>query len=344
MSPWIKRAVFVAVPLLVALVALILGTIGTRPFIGPDARPLTDRRFEPTRARLERGRYLATSVSGCLGCHSDVDWQAPGYPPKAGTEGSGRTWGEEGLPFLTSPNLTPDPETGAGTWTDDMLARAIREGISHEGRALFPMMPYQQFRYMSDEDLASVVVYIRSLAPIRRELPPTRLPFPMNRFINLVPEPIERPVPAPSKDPVTYGGYLVRLGACRDCHTPSDENGNPVPGMEFAGGFPLEGPYPEQVASANITPDPSGIPYYSDDVFLGMMRTGMVGARKIHDAMPWLFYGKQTDADLKAMFAYLKTVKPVAHRVDNTLPPTPCPRCNLTHGGGSLNVPANQER
>ena len=114
--------------------------------------------------------------------------------------------------------------------------------------------------------------------------------------------------------------------------------------MEFAGGFPLEGPYPEHVASANITPDPSGIPYYSDEVFLGMMRTGMVGARKIHDVMPWAAYGRQTDADLKAMFAYLKTVKPVAHRVDNTLPPTLCPRCNLTHGGGNLNVPANQER
>lgn len=147
------------------------------------------------------------------------------------------------MPFVTAPNITPDRETGSGAWTDDMLARAIREGISHDGRALFPIMPYTQYRYLSDEDLASVVVY-------------------------------------------------------------------------------------------NITPDPSGIPYYDASLFLEVMRTGQAKARKIHDAMPWNAYGKQTDADLKAIFAYLQTVKRVRHRVDNTLPPTACPVCGGTHAGG----------
>ena len=77
---------------------------------------------------------------------------------KAGTEGGGRSFDHEGLPFVTAPNITPDRETGAGAWADDMLARAIREGIGHDGRTLFPLMPYTQYRYMSDEDLASVVV------------------------------------------------------------------------------------------------------------------------------------------------------------------------------------------
>ena len=109
-------------------------TIGIRPVVGPHVRALTDRRFDATPARLERGRYLATSVSGCLTCHAELDWQVPGFPVKAGTAGGGRSWAREGLPFVTAPNITPDRETGAGAWTDDMFARAIREGIGHDGR------------------------------------------------------------------------------------------------------------------------------------------------------------------------------------------------------------------
>jgi hypothetical protein len=240
---------------------------------------------------------------------------------------------------LTAPNITPDLDTGAGNWTDDMLARAIREGIGHDGRALFPIMPYPQYRFMSDEDLASIVVYVRSLKPLTRRLPPSEIPFPVNRFINAVPEPVTEPVPEPDRgNRRAYGDYLVRIAACRDCHTPMDAQGQTIPGMEFAGGLELAGPY-GRVSSANITQDPSGIPYYNEDLFREVMRTGMARARKIHDAMPWIGYGKQTDADLAAMFAYVQTIPPVAHRVDNSLPPTDCPRCGLRHGAGEQNRP-----
>ena len=342
MSRWLKIAGFCLLALLVLVAAAVPMLVGIRPIIGPRARPLTDRTFEPTPQRMERGRYLATSVNGCIFCHGEQDWQAPGFPSKAGSEGGGRSLAEEGLPWMTVPNITPDSETGAGTWTDDMLARAIREGIGHDGRALFPMMPYLQFRFMSDEDLASVIVYIRSLKPLRRTLPPTRIPFPVNRLINGVPEPVTAPIPDPNRaNAVAYGDYLVRMGACRDCHTPADAQGQAIPGMGFAGGFGLIGPY-GQVASGNITPAPSGIPYYTEDLFLELMRTGMVKARKIHDAMPWKLYGRQTDDDLKAIFAYLKTIAPVQHRVDNSLPPTDCPRCGLRHGAGDQNQPATK--
>jgi mono/diheme cytochrome c family protein len=311
--------------------------IGIRPIIGPKVRPLSNRGFEPSPQRLERGRYLATAVVVCVACHSELDWNAPGFPVKAGTEGGGRSWAEEGLPWITAPNITPDPETGAGNWTDDMLARAIREGISHDGRALFPMMPYHQYKFMSDEDLASVIVYLRSLQPLSRRLPSSAIPFPVNRFINAVPEPITEPVPEPDKtNRVAYGDYLVRMGACRDCHTPADAQGQAIPGMEFGGGFVLMGPY-GQVASSNITPAPSGIPYYTEELFLEVMRTGMAKARKIHDAMPWNSYGKQTDDDLKSIFAYLQTIGAVAHRVDNSLTPTPCVLCGARHGAGDQN-------
>lgn len=337
MHRWLKIAGFCLLALLVLAVAALPVLVGVRPIIGPSTRPLTERRFDSTPQRLERGRYLAWSVSGCVFRHSEIDLNAPGLAVKAGTEGSGRTWAEEGLPWLTVPNITPDRETGAGTWTDDMLARAIREGISHDGRALFPLMPYHQYKYMSDEDLASVIVYIRSLPPVRKALPASEIPFPVNRFINAVPEPITVPVPEPNRaNAVAFGDYLVRMGGCRDCHTPADARGEAIPNTEFAGGFVLHGPWGE-VASANITTDPSGIPYYTEELFLEMMRTGKVKARKIHDAMPWAMYGKQTDEDLEAMFAYLKTLAPVQHRVDNSLPPTDCARCGLRHGAGNHN-------
>ena len=337
MRRWLKIG---SLALLVLIVVGVPAVVGIRPIIGPRARPLTDRRFESTPQRMERGQYLATSVNGCLYCHSELDWQSPGFPVKAGTEGGGRSFAEEGLPWMTAPNITPDPETGAGNWTDDMLARAIREGIGHDGRALFPLMPYPQYRFMSDEDLASVIVSIRSLKPLRRTLPPTDIPFPVNRFINAVPEPVTEPVPSPERaNRVAYGDYMVRISACRDCHTPADAQGQVIPGMDFAGGFALVGPY-GQVASANITQAPSGIPYYTEELFLETMRTGRVKARKIHDAMPWSLYGKQTDDDLKAMFAYLGTLTPVQHRVDNSLPPTDCPRCGLRHGAGDQNQAA----
>jgi hypothetical protein len=339
-----RRSLKVAGYVLLVLVLLVLAAapilVGVRPFIGPRARALTDRQIEATPARLARGEYVARNVSGCIFCHSEIDWKVPGFLPRPGTEGGGRHWGEEGLTWLSAPNITPDRETGAGAWSDDTLARGIREGIGHDGRALFPIMPYHQYRHMSDEDLASVITYLRSLKPVRRTLPPNDIPFPVNRLINNLPQPVEAPVPQPDQTNVlAQGDYLVRIGVCRDCHTPMDAQGQAIPGMEFAGGFPLIGPY-GQVASANITQAPSGIPYYTEDLFLEMMRTGMVRSRKIHDAMPWAMYGRQTDQDLKAMFAYMKTIPAVQHRVDNALPPTDCPRCSLRHGAGDQNQAA----
>jgi len=313
-------------------------TIGIRPIVGARVRPVTDRRFDPTPARLERGRYLVTAVSGCFACHGEPDWEAPGFPVKAGTEGGGRVWDREGLPFVTAPNITPDRETGAGAWTDDMIARAIREGIGHDGRTLFPLMPYVQYRSMSDEDVASIIVFLRTLKPLKRSLPPTAVPFPVNRFIQAVPQPLSAPVPEPDRgNRVAYGDYLTRLGACRDCHTPSDARNQPIDALEFGGGFVLTGPY-GQVAARNLTPAPSGIPYYDADLFIEVMRTGMVKARKIHDAMPWQSLGRQTDDDLRAIFAFLQSVAPVAHRVDNTLPATRCVVCGGMHGAGDQNV------
>ncbi|MFB3923589.1 MAG: c-type cytochrome [Terriglobia bacterium] len=309
-------------------------TIGWRPFLGPKARPLTDRKFEPTPERLARGQYI---FNGCQGCHSPHDWTQHDVPILPGMKGAGMVLPIKELPGrIVAPNLTPDPETGAGTWTDDMFARAIREGIGHDGRALFPMMPYPHFRALPDEDLASVVAFIRTLPPVKNPLPKTEIIVPVKYLIRSVPEPLTAPVPPPDlSTPVKRGEYLVNITGCSDCHTPQ-RRGQPIKGLDFAGGFPLTGPW-GHVTSVNITPDPSGIPYYDEQLFIQVMRTGYVKARPLSKIMPWWDFKDFTDEDLKAMFAFLKTLPPVKHRVDNAEPPTPCKVCGGVHGAGDKN-------
>ena len=339
---FLKILGYTVIVLAAVLAVGITFTLGWRPFLGPKARPLTDRKFDVTPIRLARGRYLAENVAGCMDCHSPHDWTQHDSPIVPGMEGAGEQMPVAGLPgAVYTPNLTPDPETGAGTWTDDQLARAIREGIGHDGRALFPLMPYQDFASMSDEDLASVVVFLRSLPPVHNVVPPTQIIFPVKYFMRSAPQPITAPVPEPDlSTAVKQGAYLVTVGGCRDCHTPQTKHGAPIASLDLAGGFIFQGPW-GTVASANITPDASGIPYYTDALFLQALRTGYVGTRKLSQIMPWSAFRGMTDQDLLAIFAYLKTVPPVHHRVDNALPPTLCPLDGNMHGGGSGNAPAS---
>jgi mono/diheme cytochrome c family protein len=323
--------------LLTGMAVLMTVTIGWRPVLGAKSRPLTGRHFERTPERLEHGKYLVNSVALCFDCHAqairDFKDVKAGETPILTKMGSGRVMFEEGNARLVAPNITPDVETGAGTWTDDQFARAIREGIGHDGRTLFPLMPYQDFRHMSDEDLASVIVYIRSLDAVRNPLPKTEVPFPLSRLIKSAPQPLTTPVTADFADPIARGKYLTQIGHCVNCHTPKDKMGQPMPGMQFAGGESF-GP---SVVSANITMDPSGISYYDEKLFINVLRTGHVGARGLNAPMPWWFFKNMSDDDLKAIFAYLRTVKPVHHRVDNADGVTECKQCKHKHGAGKDN-------
>jgi len=308
-------------------------TVGWRPVIGAKKRPLTSRKFEPTPERMRRGEYLVHDVINCMGCHATYDEKSD-PPVLLSQEGAGRVLDEEGNFRLVAPNITSDPETGIGKWSDDAIARAIREGIAADGSALFPAMPYEHFRHLSDEDLASIVVFIRSLPPVHTNLPPGKIPFMFSRLIQAVPQPVNEPVPEPdTSTPAAHGGYLVEIGHCSDCHTPRDPKFQPIAGMDLAGGTEME----EGVFSANLTPDASGIAYYDEALFIQTIRTGYVRARKLNKAMPWWSLRNMTDDDLKAVFAYLRTLKPVHHLVDNTEPPAQCKRCGHRHGGGDRN-------
>jgi mono/diheme cytochrome c family protein len=289
--------------------------------------------LEKTQARFDRGKYLANAVAICFHCHSERDWQsAPGGLPVAGKLGAGRVL-HPGFP-LTFPNITSDRETGAGSWSDEDLYRAMVQGIGHDGRTLFTEMPYRQFAKLSDEDLASIIVYVRSLSPVHNALPKSQIPEAVRA--RLKPLPRRSPGFAPElSTPEKRGAYLVNAAACVQCHTPQ-KDGSDLPGMSFAGGTPFDGAWGE-VVSANLTPDPSGIPYYDEPLFLQVIRTGAAGARKINPVMPWPYLRAMTEDDLKAVYAYLRTLEPVQHHLDNAEASAFCRKCGCRHGLGEMN-------
>jgi mono/diheme cytochrome c family protein len=331
------KILFMALAAICLLLAAVINfTIGWRPFVGPKARASTNRRFDSTPQRVARGRYLVAGLAGCETCHTPKDWNTHGGPNQPGMELAGQVIPVSGLPgLIVASNLTPDPETGAARWSDDEIARAVREGIGHDGRTIFPMMPYSAYRLISDEDVAAIIAYIRSVPPVRNPLPATQVKFPIKYLIRSVPEPLTEPVsgPGPQSDPVARGKYLTAIGC--GCHVPTDQQG-PIRGLEYGGGEVLKGPWGE-VTSANITPSPTGISYYDDALFIETMRTGYVKARKLSSIMPFGEFTNLTDDDLKAVFAYLRTLSPVQHRVDNNLPPTYCKLCRRKHGAGEQN-------
>jgi mono/diheme cytochrome c family protein len=301
-------------------------------------------RVEPSPQRLARGRYLVEGPAHCFHCHSERDFKETDGELHAdirpGRKGAGLAievpaHGDTPSAMYVLPNITPDKETGIGNFTDAQLERAIRQGIGHDGKPLWELMPYAFFRSMTDEDVASVIVYLRSIPPVKNALPKSRLPF--EPALNLHPELVMAPA-ADASEQVRKGWYLVRIGQCASCHTASDEQGNTVTSLIFGGGERLKGDWGD-VVSPNITSDPSGIAHYDTAMFIKTIRTGYAsgGTRKLNPIMPYEWFKNLTDEDLAAIFAYLQSVKPVKHLVDNSEPPTYCRLCRHMHGLGDRN-------
>lgn len=299
-----------------------------------------------TPERMARGKYLVEGLLQCPACHSEVDFSKRPLEVFPGKKLGGFVFPNVELELkkpnrIVAPNISPDPVYGAGTWKDADFVRALRQGIGHDGRTLYPLMPYFYFRNLSDEDLASVIVYERSVAPVHIKRPKTILTEELKKAFQPM-SPLAH-VPEPDRsDRVSYGKYLVTGGHCDACHTPADEKGAPFPEMSFAGGAPLVGNWEGgnkilTVNALNLTPDAAGISYFDENMFIEVIRNGGFKTRPLSNIMPWAFFRNLTDDDLKAIFAYLRTLKPVCHHVDNTEPPTYCKQCRTKHGLGAIN-------
>ena len=300
--------------ILIVLALLVLAVVIGVPayFYGayPKLRPAAQMTAPKTPEALEKGRYLAEALTGCIACHSPIDESRAGDFPQAGFEYAGRVWPEgSGFPGkIVAPNISPDPETGIGQWTDGEIVRAIREGVSRDGRPLFPLMNYPAYRDLTDEDVLAIVAYLRTRKPIKRDNGRTDLDFPVGMMIRTVPQPLEGTAPGLPPAGVERGRAMLKVLLCGECHTPRDGRGNPVAGKELAGGSPFTGSW-GVVYAANITSHQStGIGAYSDDDLKRALKEGKNRAGRELWVMPWSVTRNLTDTDIDALIAALREV------------------------------------
>lgn len=318
------------------IAVVIVGAAGALGYLyarKPAMAPPLEIKVAATPERLARGKYIFDTIGDCGDCHSPRDFSRVAGPENKARRGSGYALSSflKGLPgTVVAPNITPDPETGIGLWSDGEKIRAIREGVDNTGRALFPMMPYQGFRHMSDSDVQALVAYLDSLPPIRNPLPKTNLQFPVFLFIKSAPQPAGSVHDPDRGDPVKYGKYLVDVAGCADCHTPMDK-GQPIAGKTFAGGQIFDSKAGKVVAP-NITPDmDTGIGKWSGAFFEKKFRDYRdyalngpppLPGPQAFTVMPWLAFSQLPDDDLAAIYDYLRTV-PAVHNPVDTHPEAP---------------------
>lgn len=278
--------------------------------------------------QLARGRYLAQHVTVCIDCHSTRDWNRFSGPVIPGTEGKG---GELFSPDMGFPgifyarNITP---YHLKKWSDGQLYRLITTGIRHDGEPIFPVMPYPSYRFMDPRDVRALIAYIRTLKPIAADWPASQPTFPMNLIMRTIPQP-PQPMRQKRSTPVSRGRYLATIAACAECHT-QKKSGQPIQALAYAGGFEFKMPQ-GTVRSANITPDSStGIGAWSADQFvekfkqydLAYEEIYTVDRQEFNTVMPWSMYGGMKEDDLRDIYAYLRTLKPVKNYVERFTPAT----------------------
>lgn len=259
-----------------------------------------------------RGEYL-TKAAGCLGCHTEAKKDAV---PFAG----GRALK---TPFGTfyGPNITPHPSAGLGRWSEADFVRAMRLGLRPDGAHYFPAFPYPSFTRIRDSDLRDLWAYLRSLAPNPRASQPHELRFPFGWRILVIGwkwlffNPgafVDDPKRAP---PVNRGAYLVEaLGHCGECHTPRNFLGGPKRDRFLAGA--AKGPDGKSVP--NLTP--ARLKKWNDAELKDFLQTGLtpdgdVAAETMGEVVRNTT-GQLVAADLAAVIAYLRALRPLANEPD----------------------------
>jgi len=305
------------------ILVVIIGFICYIKFVLPKVGDPENIKVASTPERIERGKYLAYSVFVCIDCHSKRDWNKLTGPIVENTYGQG---GEEFNQKLGFPgkyyakNITP---FALQNWTDGEILRAISCGVNKSGKALFPVMPYRNYGKLDREDLYSIIAFIRTLKPINNVVPDSKSDFPMNFIINAIPKKaIYSKIPNPNNK-IAYGNYLFTAASCSECHT-KQKKGKPIAGMELAGGFEFPLITGGIVRSLNITPDKeTGIGNWSEEAFVARFKvytdstykTPSVNNGDFNTFMPWTMFSSMKTDDLKAIYAFLTTVKPVKNNV-----------------------------
>jgi mono/diheme cytochrome c family protein len=261
-------------------------------------------------ALVERGRYLVDVVASCGTCHDTRDAQNRPIPGMA--LGGGRVLAERGFRAVV-PNISQDPATGIGAWTDQQIAASIRDGVRPDGRVIGPPMSVEAYRGISDRDLTAMVAYLRTTPPVRNAVTErSTYPFPVRPAgppVAHVPDP-------PAHDPVARGEYLaLTIAHCMDCHGAKLSEGRSDPARRGATGLVFHGPWGAAVAR-NLTSHPErGIAHYTDQQIIDAITKGVApDGRRLSPQMSGraAIWGRMTPGDLADIVAYLRALPPQA--------------------------------
>lgn len=311
----------VIISILLILVFIITAVALYVKFGLPNVGKAPDIKVAITPERVKHGEYLANHVSLCMDCHSVRDWNIFSGPIVPKTFGLGGALFDETKGFpgkFYSYNVTP---SHLGTWTDGEIFRTITTGVSKDGRALFPIMPYGNFGKMDKEDIYDIIAYIRTLKPEVSANNKRSVDFPMSFILNTIPHKATFTTKPPKSDIINYGAYMTNAAACRECHTPV-KRGQIIESLAFSGGRDFV--FPNGITkSANLTSDSAtGIGEWNSERFVERFKAysnaadlEVLNANNLNTVMPWNMYAGMDTADLQAIYAYLKTIKPIRNEV-----------------------------
>jgi mono/diheme cytochrome c family protein len=316
----------------------------------------------PDAALIERGRYLA-AAGDCASCHT----RANGKPFSGGLALD--------TPFgvLYSANITPDPEFGIGSWTEQQFARAVREGIAADGTRLYPAFPYTAYTKVTDEDIHAIFTYLRSLTPVRYAPPRNEMKFPFGLrplligWNSLFFQQGRYIYDTNQSKEWNRGAYLTQgLGHCGACHTPRNALGAERGALNLSGGMYLDEIVDEVVdgsvtpmdertvrlwSAVNLTSTRSGLGAWSLDDIATYLRTGHSARAAAFGPMSKVIVNgtsRLTDSDIRSIAIYLKSLPPLPQdppepsdeirNVGEIVYTTRCADCHLPSGLGMPRV------
>jgi mono/diheme cytochrome c family protein len=259
---------------------------------------------QPAADAVARGRTLVEGIAGCGNCHTPNGPQG-----KVAEKNLAGGFMEENPAFrAVAANITPDRETGIGAWSDAEIARAIREGISRDGRVMGPPMPFELYRKLSDADTTAIIAYLRSVPAVRNAVEKStyRIPLPPSYG-----PPVAGVQAPPRSDLVAYGAYLAGpVGHCTECHTPLGKEGRDW-SQTGKGGQPFHGPWGVSVARNITSSRTHGIGDWTDAEIERAIRQGIAkDGRQMFPPMGYAYYARIDAEDMKALIAYLRTIPP----------------------------------
>ena len=261
----------------------------------------------------QRGDYLVNTIMACGNCHSPRDANGRVIADKALS--GGLTFTTPAF-VATASNITPDPETGIGSWSDAEIKRTLIEGMRPEhghlpGVPLAAIMPANFYKALLSDDLDAVVAYLRSLKPVRNQVADPVYKVPIHR--DPYPDAEAGFSKAAFTDPVRRGAYLATIGHCMECHSAWSRGVSDFKTGLGRGGRDFSEAGIAGSKAANITSDrTAGIGGWSDQEIARAVTRG-VGrdGRTLKPPMAFAHYAGLKDADLGDIIAYLRTVPPL---------------------------------